>query len=366
MTLSDSGVAIDIRAGILTADVGHPGDAETIGSPVQLNSKCDDRQWRSTSWGISRALANFTCAATVLGFLARWWFPFEYACHFRAQYAVVLIGGALLASCSRRFGIATIWASFAMVNLCLILPLYFGFPTASPAGANLRLVSLNLMAENLEFGDVRRFITEKDPDVVVLVEVNRRWVAEMDHLSGNYPYTADAGTDTDNGILILSRHPICQTDVKSIHGRQAIVVRLDVMDQPLTLVGAHTWPPKTSRNINDRNKQLAALAEIVRSIDGPVLLAGDLNTSSWSPAFDDLVSRSGLRDSRQGFGLQPTWPAGLPLVRIPIDHCLVSHSIVVQNREVGRNVGSDHFPIVVDFSIDGGPAYDQFDQHSRR
>ena len=32
----------------------------------------------------------------------------------------------------------------------------------------------------------------------------------------------------------------------------------------------------------------------------------------------------------------------------PIDHCLLSDDLFVENRFVGKFVGSDHFPIVVD------------------
>lgn len=36
---------------------------------------------------------------------------------------------------------------------------------------------------------------------------------------------------------------------------------------------------------------------------------------------------------------------------IPIDHCLHSPDITVINRRVGSDVGSDHYPLIIDFSI---------------
>ena len=71
--------------------------------------------------------------------------------------------------------------------------------------------------------------------------------------------------------------------------------------------------------------------------------------TSWSPIFSRVLRLGDLRDSREGFGLQPTWSAGLPLLaRIPIDHVLVGAEVTVMGREVGRAIGSDHLPVLID------------------
>jgi endonuclease/exonuclease/phosphatase (EEP) superfamily protein YafD len=43
----------------------------------------------------------------------------------------------------------------------------------------------------------------------------------------------------------------------------------------------------------------------------------------------------------------------LAVLRIPIDHCLVSPSVAIVDRRVGPPVGSDHLPVFVDFAISG-------------
>ena len=73
-------------------------------------------------------------------------------------------------------------------------------------------------------------------------------------------------------------------------------------------------------------------------------ILGDLNVSPWSPHFGGLLRESGR-------GVQATWPTNLAPMRIPIDHCLVSPDVSVVGRRVGPDVGSDHFPIVVDVQI---------------
>lgn len=59
-----------------------------------------------------------------------------------------------------------------------------------------------------------------------------------------------------------------------------------------------------------------------------------------------------LRDSRRGFGVQPTWNARHPWCMIPIDHCLVSEGASIVDRIVAPDVGSDHRPIIVDFRVE--------------
>ena len=64
-----------------------------------------------------------------------------------------------------------------------------------------------------------------------------------------------------------------------------------------------------------------------------------------------LLRRTGLRDSARGRGVQPTWPAGSPLLAIPLDHCLHSPDIAILQRRIGGDVGSDHYPVIVDFTF---------------
>ena len=84
----------------------------------------------------------------------------------------------------------------------------------------------------------------------------------------------------------------------------------------------------------------------------PMIVAGDLNLTPWSPFFREFVDRSGLRDSRRGFGVQATWPSRLGMAGIPMDHVLVSQDGSVIDRRVGPSFGSDHRPVIVDLAIE--------------
>jgi endonuclease/exonuclease/phosphatase (EEP) superfamily protein YafD len=71
----------------------------------------------------------------------------------------------------------------------------------------------------------------------------------------------------------------------------------------------------------------------------------------WSPFYKNMVKTGNLRNARSGFGILPTWPTFLPLAYIPIDHFLVSKEIGVLKIRTGRNVGSDHLPLITDLVL---------------
>jgi len=74
-------------------------------------------------------------------------------------------------------------------------------------------------------------------------------------------------------------------------------------------------------------------------------------TTPWSAVFGNLLKASNLRDSSRGRGVQPTWPARLPLFWIPIDHFLHSPELQVISKRTGPAVGSDHLPLLIEFNL---------------
>ena len=58
-----------------------------------------------------------------------------------------------------------------------------------------------------------------------------------------------------------------------------------------------------------------------------------------------------MSDGRRGFGIKATWPSILGPFGIPIDHCLVSDDVIVEDFRLGPSAGSDHRAVVVDLVI---------------
>jgi endonuclease/exonuclease/phosphatase family metal-dependent hydrolase len=196
---------------------------------------------------------------------------------------------------------------------------------------------------------LRRF----SPDIVVLEEVSTKWLSDLGPVLASYEHSSQEPREDNFGIALFSRFPFTQSGVAYIGDAEvpSIVAEIETGQGKCTVLATHPLPPAGREYSRLRNGQLAQLPRYVHRAASPVLLLGDLNVSPWSPYFRRLLRESGLRDSAQGRGVRPTWPTFNPLMLIPIDHCLYSPGIAIVNRQTGPHVGSDHFPVVVDFVI---------------
>lgn len=290
---------------------------------------------------------------TVAGSCAPWGWPLELMCHFRVQYLAALIVSLLLLSLLRRWRRAAFAGIFAAWNLALIAPLCIS-PAASikPAGSEVtwRFIAANVFSGNRTPERVAEYLRAEQPDVVVIAELTPAWEGRMAELSDLFPYSHVEPREGNFGIGLYSRQPLESSETLVVAGGNlAIRAQVRKSGQSLTVIGAHVYPPGGSRTAM-RDRQLLELAQVAAAADGPCVLLGDLNTTSWSPGFSLCLRESGLRDSRRGFGVQPTWPAGRALLRIPIDHCLVSVDLRVTGRSAGPDVGSDHLPIRIELA----------------
>lgn len=289
-------------------------------------------------------------AATLLGFLGRFCWLFDLFAHFRVQYFQLALIGIGIAIWKKNNKQLVAFILLACLNYAVVLPFYFGEPpvaTEQPARAML----MNVLASNGNSEQVLESIAAANPDLLVLEEVTPKWEEELDGL--DYPYRLADVRDDCFGIMLLSRYPLSQTNVVFIGtaGVPSLVATAHLPQGEISLIGTHPLPPVSAEYSKHRNVQLRALPELVEKQKHPVLLVGDLNASPWSAHFGRLLKDSGLKNSMQHFGFQPSWPANNRLLRIPIDHMLHSPEIRIHNRVVGQGVGSDHFPVLIDFTV---------------
>ncbi len=155
------------------------------------------------------------------------------------------------------------------------------------------------------------------------------------------------------GIMLLSKYPLERGQVLQIGtaGVPSIVTEAHFPTGVISIIGTHPRPPLGAEYSKQRNMQLIELPHVVMEQKHPVLLIGDLNVTPFSYWFRRVVSESGLKNSMKGFGFQPSWPKNMPFMRIPLDHVLHAPEIIIHNRGVGGDVGSDHYPVIVDFSL---------------
>ena len=113
----------------------------------------------------------------------------------------------------------------------------------------------------------------------------------------------------------------------------------------------HPRSPLHRKGKDAMNIELSALAVEVGGTGGSRIVAGDLNCTDGSPFFADFLRETHLRDSRQGFGREGSWPSWLPSpLRIAIDHAFVSDDLAVVARRLGPKIGSDHLPLIFELA----------------
>lgn len=289
---------------------------------------------------------------TVLGFFARSWWRAEQVCHFRLQYGWLLVIAAaiLVFTQQRKFALAA--AVGAVVNLALVLPIYWPAQQPPTTGKAWKLIAYNVLGKNDRYADVLALLRKEQADVVVLCEVKPTWARQLETLRDLYPHQ-HVVPQTDNfGIAVLSRVKWHTAHTREIGpaGVPSIVAEFkDLGGRPYTLIGTHPLPPINRQIAEARNGQLQALADFASRLQEPVIIAGDLNVTSYSPYYQDLLRDAKLRDSRQGFGVQASWSKAVPLLfSVPIDHCLTSPSVGTISRRIGPSLGSDHCPVIVE------------------
>lgn len=279
----------------------------------------------------------------------------ELSSHFLPHYcaALTLSFIALLYFRDRRWCIVA--AVGALLTGAPIVPWYFGGDKA-PAhagGTPLRILLSNVYTANTQSGLLLELAKAENVDVAVLQEVDGRWLEELEPLKAALPEMKAIPREDNFGIGIWSRMKLEQVQVVDLGPFEVptISVELIVGGRRVAIIATHPVPPASAEGAEGRDKQLEELAGRTAQSKLPMILVGDLNTTMWAPAYRRFEKASGLKNVRRGFGVLPTWPAQLHWAGIPLDHCLVSPEIHVVNARVGRHIGSDHCPLIVDLVI---------------
>lgn len=304
-------------------------------------------------WGLLMAAGVVACLATLAGFLGQFSWFFDLFSHFRVQYLIGLtvIGTLFIVVCRRKTG--GVFLGFAFVNLMLVLPLYFNDQIIPPKGAPvLRAMLLNVNTRLGDANKVKLAIRNADPDILILEEVSCQWLTDLACLANSHPHSLTQPRNDNFGIALFSKFPLAESEVVYIGDADvpSIFTTVRTGRTNLRVIATHPLPPSGRDHSRWRDEQLDLLPDRIRP-GLPLILLGDLNVTPWSYHFRRFLKRTGLKNSSQGRGVQPTWPNYNLLLLIPIDHCLHSSNISVVDKKIGADVSSDHYPVIVDFVL---------------
>ncbi|MDX1419174.1 MAG: endonuclease/exonuclease/phosphatase family protein [Rubricoccaceae bacterium] len=318
-------------------------------------------------------LAGFLVLITVLPLLRApfWWiriwdFP-------RAQIAVAMLGVLAL------YGLVNLgltearpveWVVFVLLGLGVGIqgvrmwpytPLAaqqtVGASDGVPDDRRFRLVISNVLMENRAFDRWERVVRAAEPDVIAAVETDAWWAEQMRALHDDYPHRIEQPQDDTYGMVVYSRFPLVDTEVKHLTEPTVPSVftraRLPSGDT-VQFVFLHPRPPRPDiqQNSTWRDAELVLAAHAIEDLQPPIVVGGDLNDVAWSRTTRLFQELSGLLDPRIGRGLFATFHADHWYLRYPLDHVFHSDDLTLVDLQRLESIGGDHFPIAVTFAYE--------------
>lgn len=223
-----------------------------------------------------------------------------------------------------------------------------------------RLLISNVLMENDQYEKWLQMVRKADPDIIVAVETDQKWVDAVAPLKDEYSNVVEYPLDNYYGMVLLSRlkfenQPevrfLVQDDVPSIH----VVVVLK-NGQRIILHAMHPRPPEPvyHQDSAPRDAELVIMGKEVqkdrRQI--PTVVCGDLNDVAWSYTTQLFIRISKLLDPRMGRGLYNSFNANSSIFRYPLDHVFHSSHFELVDLQVLEHIGSDHFPVLIHLSCD--------------
>jgi hypothetical protein len=144
--------------------------------------------------------------STVIGFCGSIYWFFDLFSYYRPQYMIVLLASGVVLFGFRKWREGCAAFFFGMVNLLMILPLYW--PVAEPGASapHHRALLSNLQYSSREYELVYEFIHHIEPVFILFVEVTGDWTEALKELH-DYPFSVVEPREGCIGIALFSRIP---------------------------------------------------------------------------------------------------------------------------------------------------------------
>lgn len=278
--------------------------------------------------------------------------------HLRAHIAAAMVLCALLALVGSmwRQGLMSIVLGVAAISTTLGIGDRLGVGEPAEKDAPVyRLLQMNLRFDNTEPEKVLSMIGHVKPDVITLDEVSAMWADRLALLSSAYPYKIVCPvSNAAGGVAILSLRPFSAgVEPTCDDGGVFALATLDFGGRSVEIGALHLhrpWPSSQYWQVGDMAPLLGGMADTA-------ILAGDLNATPWSNTVARIVEAGGFTMAPR---VGPTWlyrrlPDFLRFAGVPVDQIFAKGDVVVQSARTLPAAGSDHLPVLFEFSLKPAP-----------
>lgn len=303
-------------------------------------------------------------AGLLLWYPMRWWpgdrfLLVRLANYFMPWLLIGLMPGLLMAMLVRRKWLALTLAGPTLLITLSYAPLFLPrFNPALAAGDSLKVMSYNIWGRNQHLDAAITLIKQEQPDILLLQEVNPRIIRALRaHLTDLYP-DADfyLAYEPDLGQVVISRYPVRPVESAVDNGRTQKAI-VDLPAGPVAVWNAHPYAPLAW---GAQQRQIAHLARDIATVDGPLIVGGDFNTTDQTEAYSMLSRQLHNAHWDTGWGFGFSFPSSVPRIRgkvafpsmVRIDHIFYSeHFFARQAGTLSNSGGSDHLPVVAELSL---------------
>ena len=304
-------------------------------------------QWQPSipRWRRSCALAGAAALAPWAWFLVRDWLAILdwVAIFLPVLVALASLAFALAALMTRRVALLGTAVSWAVLGFAAVLGPWLPQGGTTPEHG-LRVVSANVLRDNLDALAASADLLARDGDVLVAVEVTP---AIHRLLASSYPYVYDPPPGTAIGVY--SRLPFTiRGPPAGLAAEFGVRIELAGPSGPFVLYALHLPRPALRSGVGSRavsvSEHRRLIEDISLSIEAerlPVVVAGDLNLTDRSSGYRRLTGV--LNDAmRAGWGgrtfiAASSWPFFLR-----IDHLFIPRDWCAHQSERVDVTGSDH------------------------
>lgn len=213
--------------------------------------------------------------------------------------------------------------------------------------APVKIVSYNVLAINPRPDEVVDYLIQTSPDVMVIMEAPgiESLLARLDE---HFPYRAGCSEHETCDLAVFSRTPIRNVSVNTLDfdRERLVTVETTVRGRSITVVGAHLSKPYFDKSAW---AEMWKITHHLRTLSGPVVLAGDFNAAAWSDDVRWFVERSNLVPPP----IYPaTWPVRLGPFGLPIDNMFTQGGALIQAIEATPDpIGSNHRGLIAEIAL---------------
>jgi endonuclease/exonuclease/phosphatase (EEP) superfamily protein YafD len=275
------------------------------------------------------------------------------------------------------------WQSFwtSIIFPALIFVGLYGFlflPNWSVSFTEAATTPLSIMTFNIWGGSQSQetaqvILDNKSPDIVAIQELTPPMEdVLLEKVGEAYPYRILDAQAQHRGMGVLSRCPLTEMDSSHLADPawQIQIIQVEAEFGEFTLYNVHPLGTNifiyleeelpvgdnVQASFQVRKQLIEVLITDIRQRQGPVVVAGDFNSTDQSEVYELLQSI--LKDSHRtaGWGLGHTFPAyagsfrGVPIFsrQMRIDMIFYSLEFTALSSRVGTTYGeSDHLPVIV-------------------